>query len=131
MVVGSGGPCSTPTPHTRRLSHSVARRSKRLSRVGPKRVICLGSFLSFVVRRADGEGGRTFRPISGTTQLNVHIDQGGDSPIGMLCWDVFWIAGPGRGDDTNRSSFQPCFYGRVHSGTERLVHGEMISAIHQ
>ena len=62
------------------------------------------------------------RPISGTTQLNVHIDQGGDLPIGMLCWDVFWIAGPGRGDDTNRSSFQPCFYGHTHTGTECVVH---------
>src|SRR5215469_8725940 len=68
----SAGPCAY-LGWTRRLSHCVARRSKRLSCVGPKRVICLGSFLSCVVRRADGEGGRTFRPISGTTQLNVHI----------------------------------------------------------
>jgi hypothetical protein len=42
---------------TRRLSHSVARRSKRLSLRGPQARICLGSFLSFVVRRADGEDG--------------------------------------------------------------------------
>ena len=29
------------------------------------------------------------------------------------------------GDDTNRGTFQPCFYGHTHTRTESLVHEEM------
>jgi hypothetical protein len=39
-----------------------------------------------------------------------------------FCWNVFWISGPGRGDDANRRTFQPYCYGHTHTGTECLVH---------
>ena len=39
-----------------------------------------------------------------------------------LCWNVFRVSGSRRGDHTNRRTFQSCFYGRAHSGTECVVH---------
>jgi hypothetical protein len=35
---------------------------------------------------------------------------------------VFRVFGPRRGDHAGRRTFQSCFYGRAHAGTECLVH---------
>ena len=40
----------------------------------------------------------------------------------MLCWDVFRLFGSRRGDHTNWSILQPCYYGRKHSDAECLIH---------
>jgi len=37
----------------------------------------------------------------------------------------FRVFGPRRGDHAGRRTFQFCFYGRKHSGTESLVHIEV------
>jgi len=39
--------------------------------------------------------------------------------------DVSRVLGSRRSDDTNRGTFQSRCYGRMHSGTECLVHVEM------
>src|SRR5262249_35456373 len=38
-----------------------------------------------------------------------------------LCWDVSGVFGSRRSDNANRRTFQPCFYGLAHTGTECLV----------
>ena len=59
-------------------------------------------------------------------QLKV-AQGGGGQP--RLCRNIFRGLRSRRGDDTYGRAFEPCFHGRVHSGTERLVHGEMSSAV--
>ena len=57
---------------------------------------------------------------------NIRIQSGVASSA--VVRDVYWISGSGPGDDTNRRAFQPCFYGRAHSGAECVVHLEMTGA---
>ena len=61
----------------------------------------------------------------GGAKLKVHIAlRGGQRPV--LCWDVFGLSGPWRGDDTNRRTFQSRCYGRTHAGTECVIHVEVM-----
>ena len=47
----------------------------------------------------------------------------------MLWCDVFGLLRSGRRDDADRRTFQPRCYGPAHTGTERLVHGKVTSAV--
>ena len=40
----------------------------------------------------------------------------------MLCRNVSGVLSSRCGDDTHRRILQPCFYGRAHGGTERIIH---------
>ena len=47
----------------------------------------------------------------------------------MLCWDVFGVLSSGRGDDTNRRTFQPRYYRLAHASTECVVHCKVSSMV--
>jgi hypothetical protein len=54
-------------------------------------------------------------------QLKVRI-AGWRSWQPRLCWNVSRGLCSRRRDDAHRRTFQSCFYGRAHAGTERLIH---------
>jgi hypothetical protein len=98
--IGGGRTSSQQSPKNRR-SHNTA-----------ERINCISKVLH----------------VAPTTQLKVHCAQRG-AWRPMLWCDVFGLLRSGRRDDADRRTFQPRCYGPAHTGTERLVHGKVTSAV--